>query len=150
MSFVQLALLAASAQALALLPPTLSGGVRPSLDATQAGAVGGCTTNSFAIPSWFVQNFTFSKSDDTATFHLLNRANNYTASLACANSTASSTASNLWAHCSVTDSNKTDASLTALVRVANTSTANILLSQTWSCNDRNLTHPYVEQNQIKH
>ncbi|OAA66648.1 hypothetical protein SPI_01224 [Niveomyces insectorum RCEF 264] len=150
MLILRLALLAATAEAAVLLSPGVATNALStrSVAQKQAGVVPGCTTNSFEIPSWYVHNFTFSKADGTAAFHLLNRATNYTAQLACGNSTASSssngTSSGLYTRCSAADESQDDPSLLALVRVAaknGTSTARILLSQSWRCNDRNLTQP---------
>jgi hypothetical protein len=104
-----------------------------------AAPILGCTTSSFLVPSWFVHNFTFDRADDSATFRLINRATNYTADIGCANATADDSKPNLYAHCDVlTDPATNDDSLLALVRVTKKGTAaNVLLRQTWTCNDRN-------------
>lgn len=111
--------------------------------ASAAAPILGCTTSSFSVPSWFVHNFTFDRGDNSATFSLVNRATNYTADIGCANATANDSKPNLYAHCDVlTDPTANDESLLALVRVTSNGTAaNVLLRQTWTCNDRNTKQP---------
>ncbi|KAH7625533.1 hypothetical protein B0T09DRAFT_325391 [Sordaria sp. MPI-SDFR-AT-0083] len=46
-------------------------------------APGGCTTNSFTFPSWFVHNFTTNPAKYQAHYTLVNRATNYTLSVGC-------------------------------------------------------------------
>lgn len=108
----------------------------------RAKAILGCTTNSFEAPSWFIDSFHYASTANSSTsgsvsFHLLNRANNYTADLAC-----QAGKSGEWASCSIKNGwNKTvDGSLQASVQL-NASTANFLLNQTWTCNDRNNSRP---------
>lgn len=119
-------------------------------DSAAAGPILGCTTSSFTVPSWFVSDFAFNVTDNSAMFSLVNRANNYTADLGCANVTVtSSTPADLYAHCQVlvddghggVVGSLSDKSVLALVRVRNATTANILLRQAWDCSDRNLSRP---------
>ncbi|CAK7208775.1 hypothetical protein SBRCBS47491_000209 [Sporothrix bragantina] len=160
----RLALLAVAAQATFLGLPDLGGKMdfrMPLLvhetshaektAAAAAGPVLGCTTSSFSVPSWFVHNLTFDTSDSSLIFSVVNRATNYTAILGCAKATVTpSTPDNMYAHCDILTTDGTfttnatamaDSSLLALVRVSNKNSANILLSQNWTCNDRNLTQP---------
>ncbi|CAK7216110.1 hypothetical protein SCUCBS95973_002693 [Sporothrix curviconia] len=157
----RLALLAAAAEATFLvsserdgkleykLPLVLATSHVETAAAAAAAPTLGCTTSSFSVPSWFVSNLTFDMSDSSIMFSVVNRATNYTAILGCANATVTpSTPANRYSHCDIltTDGTLTrnataDKSLLALVRVSNRTSANILLSQDWSCNDRNLTRP---------
>ncbi|CAK7207402.1 hypothetical protein SEUCBS139899_010212 [Sporothrix eucalyptigena] len=155
----RLALLAIAAEATFLVSPDHNGRLNFKIpthvlasstsEGAEAAPILGCTTSSFSTPSWFVHNLTFDTSDSSVMFSVVNRATNYTADLGCANATVtSSTPDNLYAHCDIltNDDVKTtnataDKSLLALVRVSNGTSANVLLSQTWSCNDRNLSQP---------
>ncbi len=110
----------------------------------------GCTTSSFSVPSWFINNFTLSKASNTAVFGLLNRATNQSASFGCANATASATDGEQWSSCSITDAGGKNISLEAVVRVTNdSSSGSLLLSQIWTCDDRNVSKPYVRQRGAK-
>lgn len=88
----------------------------------QPAAAAGCTSNSFSIPSWFVQDVALAGEGtaQTVSFNVLNRATNGTTNVACK---AGGT-------CTAVDK--------TLEAVANlgASSVHILLSQTWGCNDR--------------
>jgi len=88
----------------------------------QPAAATGCTSNSFSIPSWFVQDVALAGegASQTVSFNVLNRATNETSNVACKASGA----------CTAVDKG-----LEALVEVS-ASSVHILLSQTWGCNDR--------------
>ena len=91
-----------------------------------------CTTNSFAIPSWFIQNLQYNSADATsgdASFHLVNRATNYTASLACKISGSS------WSTCAAQGTPSSADALVTSFQVSGT-TAQVSVNQTWACADR--------------
>ncbi|KAK1830985.1 hypothetical protein QBC39DRAFT_382765 [Podospora conica] len=88
----------------------------------QPAAASGCTTNSFTIPSWFVQDVAIAGegASQTVSFSVLNRATNGTTTVACTSGGA----------CTAGDKD-----LEALADVGDSS-VHILVSQTWGCNDR--------------
>jgi hypothetical protein len=101
-------------------------------------AILGCTTNSFAIPSWLVQDLQYSGAAASSTngnvsFHILNRATNYTANMVCQVGRSG------WNSCSIQDKPWSNETLQASIQV-NGSSAQVLVNQTWPCNDRNGTH----------
>lgn len=99
----------------------------------QSVPIPGCTTDSFAIPSWFVQDLRYSASGN-ASFHLLNRASNYTADVAC------EVGGSDWTTCYIQGKPSSNDTLLASIQVGEDSTQ-VLVSQTWTCNDRNGTEP---------
>lgn len=103
---------------IAALAGILSSAIANSLAVAQGQLTEGCSTNSFATPSWLVQNFAFAGSNTT--FRVLNRATNTSADLVCIGS-GSCTAS-------------APIGLSALVQLNGTS-SRVLLRQTWLCND---------------
>jgi len=116
----------------------ISGGPRPQRGTT------GCTTNSFTIPSWFVNDLQYAGGNGTlkgssVSFKLLNRANNITTEMACQMGKTG------WNACGVTGNKKwSNETLEASVHVLNGTMAHVLVNQTWTCNDRkgaNGTHP---------
>lgn len=88
----------------------------------QPAAAAGCTSNSFSIPSWFVQDVALAGEGtaQTVSFNVLNRATNGTTNVACKAGGACTSV---------------DKTLEAVVEV-DVSSVHILLSQTWGCNDR--------------
>ncbi len=105
----------------------------------RSGPILGCTTDSFAIPSWFVQDLQYSSGPASSksgnvSFHLLNRATNYTTELACQVESSS------WNACSVVGKPSSNGTLHASVQV-NGALAQVLVNETWTCNDRKGTHP---------
>ena len=83
------------------------------------GSSAGCTSNSFAIPSWFVSDVSVEGASQTASFNLLNRATNGTTSVACKSGVCSSM----------------DKTLTVSIEAA-VSSLQISVNQSWKCNDR--------------
>lgn len=108
------------------------------LVSAQAPAAAGCTANSFAIPSWFIENLqslnsnlsTYNSTSGRASFHLTNRATNYTADLTCALGTSG------WNACSIKGKAFSNDTLKASIQITTTS-AQVLVNQTWTCNDKN-------------
>ncbi|KAL1902495.1 hypothetical protein Sste5346_001476 [Sporothrix stenoceras] len=97
----------------------------------QSPVIVGCTTSSFSIPSWYVQNLT-SSSAGVASFHVVNRANNDSADVTCPSGAG-------WKECQLGGTGNKPA-LVPRIQV-NGTTAHIALNQTWMCNDRNLSQP---------
>ncbi len=101
----------------------------------------GCTTNSLATPSWFIQDFSYwkaSNSSSPVSFRLLNRATNGSAEAACPDSAAKLG----WARCSVKkDKADKSTSLDAFLQL-NGSSAGLLINETWSCSDKTPDKPY--------
>ncbi|KAL1839316.1 hypothetical protein VTJ49DRAFT_1644 [Mycothermus thermophilus] len=97
----------------------------------------GCTTRSFGIPSWLVQDVT--RTDGVLTFDLVNRATNYTASLACEGAGAAEVKAGLY-NCTVvqTSSSSAGEELDAAVEFTADSTkgATYHIKQSWRCDDR--------------
>jgi len=93
------------------------------------GPILGCTTNSFQIPSWLVQGLKYS--EDTLSFHLLNRATNFSTTATCKrrDKPAGNTT------CSIQDERPLGEVLVVSSHVEG-DVAEILVSETWSCNDR--------------
>lgn len=99
----------------------------------------GCTTYSFTIPSWFIKDLQYSGAATPSTsgnvsFNLLNRATNYTADMAC------EVGNSGWNTCSVQGQPGSNETLQASVQV-NGTWAQLLVNQTWTCNDRNESDP---------
>ncbi|KAK4165465.1 hypothetical protein QBC43DRAFT_208397 [Cladorrhinum sp. PSN259] len=88
-------------------------------------APGGCTTNSFTIPSWFIQDLAYAPASGKLSFEILNRPANITTTASCQ---ADGT-------CKVKDD-----SFQAQAKVDDTF-VHISVNQTWECNDRNLSSP---------
>lgn len=102
----------------------------------QPAAPAGCTTKSFTTPSWFVENFQYTNSNlsafnssGKASFRILNRATNYTAGLTCA------LRGNDLSACSISGKQWSNGTLQAAIQI-NGSSAQVLVNQTWTCNDR--------------
>ena len=100
----------------------------------------GCTTNSFQIPSWFIQDFSTRGLNGTS-FGLLNRATNTSVQLTCAGKSSSSSSG--WAACTSTGNKTAADALGAWVRVAGSEAASVQVQQSWTCNDRDESKPYV-------
>ncbi|CAP65119.1 uncharacterized protein PODANS_5_7010 [Podospora anserina S mat+] len=79
----------------------------------------GCTSRSFTIPSWFVEDLT--ATEGGASFSLLNRATNQTAEYTCQGG-----------NCSAEEEIE---DLVASVQISGTR-ASVSVNQTWSCSDR--------------
>jgi hypothetical protein len=96
--------------------------------------VQGCTTNSFAIPSWFVEEFKYSGSptSGSASFRLLNRATSSTADLACEIRSGS------WNPCAIHSKSGLNETLQASIQFQK-DTAQIRVDEAWTCSDRNGT-----------
>ncbi|KAB5525533.1 hypothetical protein GE09DRAFT_1178205 [Coniochaeta sp. 2T2.1] len=92
----------------------------------QSSQSSGCTSKSFSIPSWLIDNF--QTAAGKSSFHITNRAINYTADLTCSGTTCTSANTTKW-------SNDT---LQVSVQVSG-ETAEFLVNQTWTCNDRSAT-----------
>ena len=90
---------------------------------------GGCTTNSFTIPSWLVQDLKYQPGSAKASFSILNRPTNTSTDATC------QVNKDGWSSC-VTG----DESFLAQIRVQDT-LATVSVNQTWSCNDRNEANP---------
>ncbi|KAK3321779.1 hypothetical protein B0H66DRAFT_494379 [Apodospora peruviana] len=92
------------------------------------GPILGCTTSSFQIPSWLIQDVDFS--NGKISFQVLNRATNFTGDATC------EIGSTGWSACSVevniADSNET-IQMTAKVKGKS---AQVFINQTWTCSDR--------------
>ncbi|KAK4446952.1 hypothetical protein QBC34DRAFT_468682 [Podospora aff. communis PSN243] len=86
-----------------------------------------CTTNSFTIPSWYVQEFKTVASD--ATFAIQNRATGASTALTCKSGSGEG-----WS-CS-----SSDTTLQVSLEVKE-KTASVDVKQSWSCNDRNPASP---------
>ncbi|CAK7213090.1 hypothetical protein SBRCBS47491_001684 [Sporothrix bragantina] len=88
--------------------------------------IAGCTTSSFSIPSWWVQNLTTTSS--SASFHVVNRATNDSAEVTCP-------AGSGWQACSFGKTSPANLTISGSVQL-NGTTAHLALNQTWTCNDR--------------
>ncbi|KAK0736669.1 hypothetical protein B0T21DRAFT_384125 [Apiosordaria backusii] len=86
----------------------------------------GCTSRSFSIPSWFINDL--SASDGKTSFTLLNRATNQTAEYTCQGT-----------NCSAGEELE---DLIASVQVSAT-TANVSVNQTWVCSDRSPSTKFI-------
>lgn len=84
----------------------------------------GCTSRSFSVPSWLVENI--SKSNDDISFHISNRATNFATDVACKEGSAGA-----WGDCTA----KAGEGLKASIKITGSS-VQFLLNQTWTCNDR--------------
>ncbi|KAK3312170.1 hypothetical protein B0H66DRAFT_608445 [Apodospora peruviana] len=93
-----------------------------------------CTTNSFSIPSWFINNF--HAGSNAATFSLLNRVTSSSVELTCQTGEGAES----WSTCAAPSGSETDASLQASIQVKAAS-AVVQVKQSWSCDDRNTTKP---------
>lgn len=91
----------------------------------------GCTSKSFTIPSWFVQDLEIA-ADEGVLFRVSNRATNYTANLACP------TEEGGWNGCSIQGGRFSNGTLEASVQVGEDSLS-VLVSETWVCNDRGIS-----------
>ena len=96
---------------------------------------GGCTSNSFTIPSWFIQDLEYTASSKTVSFNIKNRATNHTAESTCA------LGSDAWNACELQAGTpgSSEGTLEASIQLSDTASAQILVNQTWSCSDRNGT-----------
>lgn len=126
----------------------------PALTTTNfalAQTVAGCTANSFATPSWFIQDFQYSKASSASfgdvSLRVLNRATNASTELACRNSDDTvkvgqdAASSGGWTLCSSKNGQKTGGALDAFFQLNGTS-ATLLVNETWSCNDKSPDKPY--------
>ncbi|KAK3395216.1 hypothetical protein B0H63DRAFT_385940 [Podospora didyma] len=111
---------------LALLAGALNG---VALAQQTAAAAADCTATSFAIPSWLVYDFQSVSSTASSSFRVLNRATNTTAELTCQRATNNQG----WSTCSA--KNGGGEGLAASVQLLNSTTARVLLNETWSCSD---------------
>ncbi|VBB79619.1 Putative protein of unknown function [Podospora comata] len=92
---------------------------------------GGCTTNSFNIPSWFITNFKDLVDDERkVAFGILNRATNYTAQATCG---MDRKGYNL---CSVSGQSAPGNGTIEIKALVEGTVAQVSVNQTWSCNDR--------------
>lgn len=111
------------------------------------GAIPGCTTNSFNIPSWWLSDF--QSGNDGSTFKLVNRANNATTDVSCKpfNGNPTSTAA-----CTLPDSASwspepnpvTLSMVTPVGKEPGQIVVNI--QQQWQCNDRSRLYFVAEGN----
>ncbi|KAL1839900.1 hypothetical protein VTJ49DRAFT_1035 [Mycothermus thermophilus] len=108
----------------------------PVLVASQLTA--GCTSNSFTIPSWVVQDFASQATSNltVTSFNAINRATNEALGFRC----LSTDSEEGWQNCSAR--NRTDATLpyTVAVRSEGT-TAEFRFNETWSCDDIDARSP---------
>lgn len=95
----------------------------------QASSVN-CTTNSFSIPSWFIQDFR--SESGKASFRVSNRASESTYGLECEPRSATDSA---WT-CVTAGSSTDDPSLQVFIHVK-PSSAVVQVKQSWACDDRN-------------
>ena len=103
----------------------------------------GCTSSSFTTPGWLVEKFRLQSSASliVADFHALNRASGVSLELRC--SSSNGTAAGEWHSCSANRTNTNQPFLAAFQTVNNNSAVSFLLNDTWTCNDLNLSKPYV-------
>jgi hypothetical protein len=110
----------------------------------QAQSTAGCTSSSFTVPSWLVENFASQTSGNltVASFHALNRATNTSLELRCQTSPANATAG--WQSCS--SGNRTSSSVPLVASFqADQSTAWFLFNETWNCSDITPAKPQEPQ-----
>ncbi|KAK0701425.1 hypothetical protein B0T21DRAFT_300442 [Apiosordaria backusii] len=95
---------------------------------------GGCTTNSFNIPSWFITDFNdLTDYERKITFGVLNRATNYTARATCNLDRKGYNVCSLEPVSGQTAVGKDTIEVKALVEGT---VAQVSVNQTWTCNDR--------------
>lgn len=111
--------------------PVLLVAVAGAVALAQSLPAAGCTSNSFTIPSWLVDNLQYTAGGKVS-FHITNRATNYTADLAC------SLGGTGWNACTIQGKPWSNDTLQVSVQVSETS-AQLKVNQTWTCNDRNGT-----------
>ncbi len=92
-------------------------------------AITGCTLSSFTAPSWFIQDF--QTSSGAASFGLLNRATNQTTAVSCEASGSCSAKNSTSLH-------------TSVVQLSSTKTQ-LLVSDSWTCHDRNVRYVLHER-----
>ncbi|KAK3356420.1 hypothetical protein B0T25DRAFT_452307 [Lasiosphaeria hispida] len=94
----------------------------------------GCTSKSFTVPSWYIEELQYfgAATNASASFHLLNRANNFTASLGC------QVQGNGWNACTTRGKPFANATVQASIQVTG-DLARVLVNQTWACNDRGVS-----------
>ncbi|KAK0732210.1 hypothetical protein B0H67DRAFT_478554 [Lasiosphaeris hirsuta] len=107
----------------------------PSLLAERQASTADCTSSSFTIPSWFVNDF---QTGPGASFSILNRATGSSFSVACQ---AAGSGSDL--KCS-TSGSASDPSLQISLQVKD-KLASIKVQQSWPCSDRNPSRPAVAE-----
>ncbi|KAK4223380.1 hypothetical protein QBC38DRAFT_517170 [Podospora fimiseda] len=90
---------------------------------------GGCTTNSFTIPSWFIQELEYTPETRHVSFQILNRPANISTTASCQASDKG------WNNCETKDDD-----FFAQVLIEGT-IAQISVNHTWECTDRNLSTP---------
>ncbi|KAK0736512.1 hypothetical protein B0T21DRAFT_451252 [Apiosordaria backusii] len=91
----------------------------------------GCTTNSFTVPSWLIEDF--ESTGTTVQFQALNRAINTSAQVSCQASRDTAT----WQGCTTTGNNS---SLLASVQLE-AAVVRIRVNETWVCNDLTPSRP---------
>ncbi len=112
----------------------------PSYDLALADTGPGCTINSFTIPSWFIQDFRYSKasnSSSSASFRVLSRATITSVEVACGDPAGSTG----WSRCSVKADKADTPTPEAFLQISG-STARLLVNETWSCGDKSPSKPY--------
>ncbi|KAL2261751.1 hypothetical protein VTK26DRAFT_3458 [Humicola hyalothermophila] len=87
----------------------------------------GCTSRSFAIPSWFIQELSFT--DESVSFIVSNRVTNSTVSLTC------QTKESGWNACAGQETTESDASIETSVQT-NEGSITFRVNETWECQDR--------------
>src|SRR3569833_2251878 len=102
----------------------------------------GCTTNSLATPSWFIQGYQSSKataSSSGISFQVLNRATNASSEVTCSGPTSNTT----WSRCATKSDKSEKTELDVSIQITG-STAAIAVNETWACSDRTPGKPYGE------
>ncbi|KIH86520.1 hypothetical protein SPBR_08344 [Sporothrix brasiliensis 5110] len=128
-----------SLSVLLLASPTAVLLVSAQVSPPQSPIIPGCTTSSFSIPSWYVQNLTVSQTAGTA-FHVVNRATNRTAAVTCPAGGAAHPDG--WTPCRVASLSPLFLDLGSVVQAsANSTTVRVGLNETWTCSDRNASQP---------
>jgi hypothetical protein len=115
---------------------------------------GGCTTNSFATPSWLIDNFQYpnaslsSTGPATATYRVLNRATNVSVELTCPSSNKTIDLgpgleqSYGWRTCLARNETQAGAAMQGYLQL-NRTAAQFLINETWSCYDMTPNKPCV-------
>lgn len=107
-------------------------------------APGGCTTNSFTFPSWFVHNFTANRALHQANYTLVNRATNYTLEIGCNGQDGT-----IYATCLASYPVPGNGfSFGGHIELEST-TAVVHVSEFWYCNDRQTAKPNATRHSIR-
>lgn len=104
--------------------------------AADSALTDGCSTRSFTLPSWLIQDYITTGS--RTQFRVLNRATYVSANLIC--QTTTETASGETISCTTSTASDTDPGLVVSLQPVNSTTSQVFLNQTWTCND---VKPYV-------